>query len=443
MAHKKGQGSSRNGRDSNPQHLGVKRFGGQRVTGGTILVRQRGTKFLPGDNVGRGSDDTLFAKADGVVQFQNRGRAACSSTSCPPSSRTGAARSCSFIDEAAIQVRGGRGGNGCVAFRREKFVPRGGPSGRRRRARRLGLPGRRRRPQHALPPALPLALRGRARAARRGLEQHRPLGRGLGSRCRWAPWCCDADSGELLGELLARRRAALRRPGGRGGRGNARFATATRRPRASSEPGEEGEERRLRLELKLLADVGVVGLPNAGKSTLISAVSAARPEDRRLPLHHPGAPARRRRRRPRGRALRDRRSARADRRRGRRGRARPPVPAPRRALPAAAPSGRSGGGGRVRPRTWRRSRTSWAPSTPRCWRGRASWSARSSTRPAPSGARSCDKRRRNGCLPYFEISSHTGAGVRQLTAAARRELNRIARPAAGAPPAVPADAPVG
>ncbi len=74
MAHKKGQGSSRNGRDSNAQHLGVKRFGGERVTGGSIIVRQRGTKFFPGQNVGRGKDDTLFAKLDGVVKFQNRGR---------------------------------------------------------------------------------------------------------------------------------------------------------------------------------------------------------------------------------------------------------------------------------------------------------------------------------------------------------------------------------
>ena len=74
MAHKKGQGSSRNGRDSNPQHLGVKRYGGQQVTGGTIIVRQRGTHFVPGDNVGRGSDDTLFAKAAGVVQFQKKRR---------------------------------------------------------------------------------------------------------------------------------------------------------------------------------------------------------------------------------------------------------------------------------------------------------------------------------------------------------------------------------
>ncbi len=74
MAHKKGQGSSRNGRDSNPQHLGVKAFGGQSVSGGAIIVRQRGTKFFPGDNVGRGKDDTLFAKTDGTVQFRNRGR---------------------------------------------------------------------------------------------------------------------------------------------------------------------------------------------------------------------------------------------------------------------------------------------------------------------------------------------------------------------------------
>jgi len=74
MAHKKGQGSSRNGRDSNSQRLGVKRFGGQLVTGGSILVRQRGTKFFPGDNVGRGKDDTLFAKVPGIVRYRDRGR---------------------------------------------------------------------------------------------------------------------------------------------------------------------------------------------------------------------------------------------------------------------------------------------------------------------------------------------------------------------------------
>lgn len=74
MAHKKGLGSSRNGRDSNAQRLGVKRFDGQTVTGGSILVRQRGTRHKPGDNVGRGKDDTLFAKVGGVVRFEDKGR---------------------------------------------------------------------------------------------------------------------------------------------------------------------------------------------------------------------------------------------------------------------------------------------------------------------------------------------------------------------------------
>ena len=74
MAHKKGLGSSRNGRDSNAQRLGVKRFGGQLVSGGSILVRQRGTPYKPGDNVGRGKDDTLFAKVTGIVRFVDRGQ---------------------------------------------------------------------------------------------------------------------------------------------------------------------------------------------------------------------------------------------------------------------------------------------------------------------------------------------------------------------------------
>ena len=74
MAHKKGQGSSRNGRDSNSQRLGVKSFAGETVTGGSILVRQRGTRFFPGENVGRGRDDTLFAKVAGVVRYRDRGR---------------------------------------------------------------------------------------------------------------------------------------------------------------------------------------------------------------------------------------------------------------------------------------------------------------------------------------------------------------------------------
>ncbi|MDB9529868.1 50S ribosomal protein L27 [Oscillatoria sp. CS-180] len=74
MAHKKGTGSTRNGRDSNAKRLGVKRYGGQAVTAGSILVRQRGTKFHPGNNVGRGGDDTLFAMVDGIVTFERKGK---------------------------------------------------------------------------------------------------------------------------------------------------------------------------------------------------------------------------------------------------------------------------------------------------------------------------------------------------------------------------------
>lgn len=74
MAHKKGQGSIKNGRDSNPKHLGVKRYGGQSVKAGNILIRQRGTKILPGENVGRGKDDTLFALIEGFVTFERKGR---------------------------------------------------------------------------------------------------------------------------------------------------------------------------------------------------------------------------------------------------------------------------------------------------------------------------------------------------------------------------------
>jgi large subunit ribosomal protein L27 len=84
MAHKKGVGSSRNGRDSNPQMLGIKRFGGQFVTAGSILVRQRGTPFKPGTNVGRGSDDTLYARSEGYVRFERRGDSRYVSVSATP-----------------------------------------------------------------------------------------------------------------------------------------------------------------------------------------------------------------------------------------------------------------------------------------------------------------------------------------------------------------------
>ncbi len=91
MAHKKGVGSSRNGRTSNPQYLGVKKFGGERVRAGNILVRQRGTRFHPGRNVGRGTDDTLFALVDGVVKFENKDKTRQKVSVYPPVMETAAA----------------------------------------------------------------------------------------------------------------------------------------------------------------------------------------------------------------------------------------------------------------------------------------------------------------------------------------------------------------
>jgi GTP-binding protein len=183
-----------------------------------------------------------------------------------------------FVDEAVLHVRGGRGGDGCVAFRREKYVPRGGPSGGDGgdggSVRLVGDPGLNTL-YHLQFRSLWAAERGRhgegsQRAGRSGadLDVHVPLGTVV----------FDAETGEALGEVLRAGDRLDVAPGGRGGRGNARFATATNRAPRRADPGQPGAERRLRLELKLLADVGVVGLPNAGKSTLIRAVSAARPK---------------------------------------------------------------------------------------------------------------------------------------------------------------------
>jgi GTP-binding protein len=183
-----------------------------------------------------------------------------------------------FLDEAAIHVRGGRGGNGCVAFRREKYVPKGGPSGgdggHGGSVRMVGDAGRNTL-YHLQFASIYPAERGRHgegsnRTGRSGADLEVPVP--LGTEVY------DRDTGARLGEILADGERLLVAAGGRGGRGNARFATPTHQAPRESEPGQEGEERRLRLELKLLADVGVVGLPNAGKSTLISVVSAARPK---------------------------------------------------------------------------------------------------------------------------------------------------------------------
>ena len=183
-----------------------------------------------------------------------------------------------FIDEAKVHVQGGRGGNGCVAFRREKFVPMGGPSGgdggHGGSVWLVGEVGRNTL-YHLQFASIYNAERGRHgegmnRTGRSGndLEIPVPLGTEV----------YDAETGERLGEVVQDGERLRVASGGRGGKGNARFATATNQAPRNCEPGRDGDDRRLRLELKLLADVGVVGLPNAGKSTLISVVSAARPK---------------------------------------------------------------------------------------------------------------------------------------------------------------------
>ena len=183
-----------------------------------------------------------------------------------------------FIDEAKIHVAGGHGGRGCLAFRREKFVPRGGPSG--------GDGGKGGSIYLESSQHLNTLLKFRYKrefTAERG-------GHGEGSNCHGKDggdlviqvpvgtvvW--DAATGEKLFDCTAPSQKFLAAAGGRGGRGNARFATSTHQAPRKTEPGESGVERDLKLEVKLLADVGLVGFPNVGKSTLISRLSAARPK---------------------------------------------------------------------------------------------------------------------------------------------------------------------
>ena len=182
-----------------------------------------------------------------------------------------------FIDECRVYVCGGSGGDGCSSFRREKFAPRGGPDGGN--GGRGGSVVLRARSQ--LSTLLDAHYRKHYRAQRgahgRGARKH---GRGGGDLTLDLPLGTivrDDVSRETLCELLQPEQRWVAASGGRGGRGNACFATSTQRAPTRFEPGESGQERWLRLELKVLADVGLLGFPNAGKSTLVSRLSSARP----------------------------------------------------------------------------------------------------------------------------------------------------------------------
>ena len=183
-----------------------------------------------------------------------------------------------FVDEAIIQVDAGAGGNGCVSFRREKFIPYGGPDG-----------GDGAKGGSIYMVADPDANTLVDYRYTRKFRAERGQG-GMGANCSGkggadvvlkvpvGTTIVDEDTGEVLGDLVESGQRLLVAQGGRGGLGNIHFKSSTNRSPRKSTPGHEGDSRRLKLELKVLADVGLLGLPNAGKSTFIRAVSAAKPK---------------------------------------------------------------------------------------------------------------------------------------------------------------------
>jgi GTP-binding protein len=182
-----------------------------------------------------------------------------------------------FVDEAEIEVRGGHGGAGCVSFLREKYRPKGGPDG--------GDGGSGGSVILEVDPGLTTLLdfkyQPRLTAGRgahgRGKEQHGRRGADAVARVPPGTIVRDATTGEVIADLRGAGARVVVAQGGRGGRGNASYKTSTNRAPRQAQPGEDGEARRLTLELHLVADVGLLGFPNVGKSTLIRRVSAARP----------------------------------------------------------------------------------------------------------------------------------------------------------------------
>jgi len=182
-----------------------------------------------------------------------------------------------FFDEAAIEVIAGNGGNGVVSFRREKYVPRGGPDGGDggRGASIYALADR--NLNTLIDYRYARIHRAKSGENGRGADQYGRGGSDLVLRVPVGTVITDATTGEFVADLASDGARALVAKGGEGGLGNLHFKSSTNRAPRRATPGQAGEQRRLNLELKVLADVGLLGMPNAGKSTLIRAISAARP----------------------------------------------------------------------------------------------------------------------------------------------------------------------
>ena len=287
MAHKKAGGSSRNGRDTEGRRLGIKKFGGEAVVAGNIIVRQRGTKWKPGQNVGLGRDHTIFALIDGHVTFQRKADDRVHVSVRPeakPRSNARAApsapgpRPMKFLDQAKIYLRSGDGGDGVVGFRREKFIEFGGPDG--------GNGGKGGDIVFEAMPNLNTLIDFRYTQHFRAKKGGNGAGRdmtGAGApdlviKVPIGTQILDDDRETVLADLAQPNQRIVLLHGGDGGFGNTHYKSSTNRAPRRADKGWPGQERWVWLRLKLIADAGLVGLPNAGKSTFLAAASAARPK---------------------------------------------------------------------------------------------------------------------------------------------------------------------